>query len=563
MKRIILFILIAFAVKLPANPSFTIGSNYYLTVFAYPHDIMYWPDQAAFFYFNPQTLPWQGDITDISNRPSESYTNNYQQVEFATPYGYEGNPNDVRSWMRVSAYAYKKRFTLGGLYATKLGKVLFEIGNTSINMELDAKGTGRASEEIEGTTNYHLIPFVAQTYAGKNNYDLKLIYANQLFNIPFGLKFKYQKKTSDSPEGFLKFSRDGQTYELSHLTWGWATSGCNHIFGYSHINTDAFFQNSYTLFNGYQMDIQASFEIDGNYKSGIRYRNSREDGETYIWKYDEGSEYSGGYLADPFWKDRRESDLIRAYSKVRFWQIGNLDAGLLFFLQHDSYNTTPVNKINESDPSSLESEKEYVIETNPFLNYKFKGGYLDFGLLLELSYTDMANTSERWNSVSHSEQPDVLWNTSPYTGWSQSWEKFSKGNRWFFATGFEAYSSVGIHKRLSLLLRLLVLRKYTFTEKLYGESKIPGGGNSYQFYQSHRRDDYRNETWMTGSIGFSYGLGPIQLLLDMQLPLAYLIKQETALNDNASLLFEHEKRNMWQVQEPITARLLLVYAFSR
>jgi len=48
MKRITLIILIALSAKLFGNPSFTIGSNYYLTVFAYPHDIMYWPDQAFF-----------------------------------------------------------------------------------------------------------------------------------------------------------------------------------------------------------------------------------------------------------------------------------------------------------------------------------------------------------------------------------------------------------------------------------------------------------------------------------------------------------------------------------
>jgi len=563
MKRITLIILLVFAIKLSANPSFTIGSNHYLTVFAYPHDIMHWPDKAAYLYFNPQTLPWQGDITDISNRPSESYTNNYQQVEFAPPYGYNGNPSDVRSWMRVSAYAYKNRFTLGGLYTTKFGRVMVEFGGTSTNMELDAEGTGRASEDNGGTTDYHLIPFTAKTNAGKNDYDFKIIYANQLFNVPFGLKFQYRKKTSDSPTGYLKFNKEGQAYELSHLTWGWATSGCNHIFGYSHINTDAFYQNSYTLFDGYQMDFQASFEIDGNYKSGIRYRNSREDGETFKWKYDEGSEYSGRYNADAYWKDRRESDLIRAYSKVRFWQIGGLDAGFLFFLQYDTHKATPVNKINESDPSSQESENEFIIETNPFLNYKFKGGYLDFGLLLELSYTDMANTSERYNSASRSDQPDVLRNSSPYSGWSNSWERFSKGSRWFFATGCEAYSSVGIHKRLSLLLKLTVLRKYTFTEKLYGESRIPDGGNLYKFYQSHSRNNYRNETWMTGSVGFSYGLGPVQMIFDLQLPLAYLIEQETALSDNKSLLFEHEKRNMWQVQEPITTRILLVYAFSR
>ena len=65
------------------------------------HDILKWPNSAVFIYYNPQTMPWQGDVTDIANRPSESYVNNYQEVEFAPPYGYQGNPANVYSWMRV------------------------------------------------------------------------------------------------------------------------------------------------------------------------------------------------------------------------------------------------------------------------------------------------------------------------------------------------------------------------------------------------------------------------------------------------------------------------------
>ncbi len=45
--------------KVFSNPSFTIGSNYYLTIFAYPHDLLKWPAPAVFLYYNPQRIPWQ------------------------------------------------------------------------------------------------------------------------------------------------------------------------------------------------------------------------------------------------------------------------------------------------------------------------------------------------------------------------------------------------------------------------------------------------------------------------------------------------------------------------
>ena len=183
----------------------------------------------------------------------------------------------------------------------------------------------------------------------------------------------------------------------------------------------------------------------------------------------------------------------------------------------------------------------------------------DSGVLVELAHTGLENTRTRWNSVSHTDEEDVLWSTSPYVGWSPSWEDFSRGSEWFFATGFEASSSIAVYKRVSLLSSLMLLRKFTYTEKVYGDSEIPEGQNSFTFTQSQVRNNYRNETWMTGAIGLSYGRGPVQTFLTLQLPTAYLIKQRTKLADNSELLFEHQKHDVWQVQTPTTFRVLLVF----
>jgi hypothetical protein len=543
-----------------ANPSFTIGSNPYLTVFAYPHDLLRWPERGLVFNLAPQTLPWQGDVTNIFNRPSVSYTSNYQSVEFAAPYDYDGNPDNVRSWMEVSSYAYRTRYGLGGLLTENFGKFLFELGKTALNMELSAEGVARTYEYYGSQKEYILVPFDGETTAERDNLDFKVTYAHYFLGNPLGLKMHYTSFSSGVPSGHIRFARDGETYVTPHLTWGWATTGCNHIFGYSHINADAFFQNTYTVYGGRQWDLQASFELKGNYKSGIRYRNRVDNGDTYKWKYDEGSEYDGDYYVDEQWMDRKTSKLLRGYSKVRFYTVRGMDLGLLFFLQIDSATQARVNKLVESDPTSSENAGGFALEANPFFNYHYGRGYLDFGLLLEVSRTGMRNTRTRWNSVSGADEKDVLWSTSPYMGWSPYWEDFSKGSTWFFATGFEAYSSTGIYRRLSLQTKLTVLRKYTYTTKVYGESVIPDGGSSYEFVESHERNDYRNETWMTGSIGIMYGRGPVQALVDLQMPLAYLIKQSTKLGDNEKVLFEHAENSMWQVQEPVALRLMLVYA---
>jgi len=545
--------------NLRANPSFTVGSNPYLTVFAYPHDLLKWPDRGIVFSTSPQTMPWQGDVTDIANRPSEAYTSSYQSVEFSTPSDYLGAASDVRSWLEVSSYAYKKRYTLGGLHTTKYGKFLLQLGMTSIDMELTSEGVGRAYD-----TDYILVPFEAKTLASRDDLDFTVTYANRLFDRPVGFRLKYVSKASDVPSGYVKFTRDdGQTIDTPHLTWGWATTGCNHIFGYSGINTDAFFQSGYSVYSGNQLDLQISTESKvGDHKSGIRYRRTREDGENYSWRYDDGDEFNGSYYVDERWKDRKLSKLIRAYSKVRFYEIGDADLGLLFFLQHNTYSKSRVNKLTESDPDRKEGEKQFIIETNPWMNYKADWGYFDFGLLVELSRIGMKNTRTRWNSASGSDQSDGLWNSEPYHGWSPDWENFSKGSSWFFATGFEAGSSVNIYRRLAFQTTLTVLKKFTRTKKIYGNSEIPSGGSSYEFSETHSRNDSRNEAWMTGAVGFSYGWGPIQTLVTMQLPTAYLIKLTTKLSDSGGQLFEHSKKSMWQVQMPMTSRILLVYSLG-
>jgi hypothetical protein len=128
----------------------------------------------------------------------------------------------------------------------------------------------------------------------------------------------------------------------------------------------------------------------------------------------------------------------------------------------------------------------------------------------------MKNTQTRWNSASGSDQKDVLWSATPYSGWTTSSENFSKGSEWFIATGLEADTAIPLFRRLSAILRLTILRKFTWTDNIYGQSEIPPGGESCQFQQTHKDEQ----------------------------------------------MFEHEKRNMWQVQEPTSLRLLVVYSLG-
>ena len=109
MKKLVFALLLIFTTSASANPHFTIGSNPYYTYVAYPHDILYWPNAAVFTHFYPQTLPWQGHVTNIGQRPNDTYISNYNYFDFPVPDGYTGDPNAIKSFMQASSYVYQNR----------------------------------------------------------------------------------------------------------------------------------------------------------------------------------------------------------------------------------------------------------------------------------------------------------------------------------------------------------------------------------------------------------------------------------------------------------------------
>jgi len=567
MNKLMTAILLLTASCACANPNFTVGSNPFYTFFAYPHDILRWPSKAAFVYMYPQTLPWQGHVTNLSERPNDTYISNYNDFEFPIPADYTGDPNAIRSYMKVSSYAYNNRYSAGGIWSFgDLGKVYLEMGTNRVDMELRAEGI------VRNNTTLELIPVNARTDALRRYYDVQFIYANYLFGNPFGLRVQYQDKSTFAPESQIRFVKNGVETVSDHLTWGWTTSPCAHIFETSSQNFDAWFLNDYTLYKGGQLDLQLSYEYgEGTHKSGIRYRRNHERGQTYYWRSSIAdslprADFIGSYITDARYEDEIADNLIRAYSKIRFWKIGDADLGLLFFLQYAdrANNTVSSDRSLESEPLSTDAESEYTIEVNPWLNYRFGKSYFDFGLLLELSSTGLQNTAPRWNGAIGATQNGVIRNSSPSTsGFSPSWESFSRGRNTFFATGFEASAGINISGRFSALATLLLLRKYSFIAKEYGSSEVSAGSREYVFSPAYTRHDYKNETWMTGSVGLMCGWGPLQILGSMQLPLAYLLHKDTELSDGATTLVDLSQRNVWAVQEPVSFRLLVVFGLER
>jgi hypothetical protein len=59
------------------------------------------------------------------------------------------------------------------------------------------------------------------------------------------------------------------------------------------------------------------------------------------------------------------------------------------------------------------------------------------------------------------------------------------------------------------------------------------------------------------------GWGPLQLMATMHLPLAYLLEKNTELSDNTTTLVDLTQGNVWQVQEPVSFRFLVIFGLER
>lgn len=565
MKKLLTVLALVCASSVHANPFFTIGGNPFYTFQGFPHDILRWPNRAAFYYMYPQTMPWQGHVTNIADRPNDTYISNYNNFDFPVPDGYTGDPGAIRSYMNSSGYAYNTRYSAGAIWNfADIGKFYLELGTNRVNLEMRTEGVVRNNNTLE------LIPVNAGTDALRTYYDVHLVYANYLFGNPFGFRLQYQSKNTGQPRSYLQYTRNGVQTTSNHITWGWTTTPCAHIFGTSSQNFDAWFLNDYTLYRGGQLDLQMSYE-SGDHKSAIRYRRNGEHGQHYYWRSEwadtvAGSNFHGSYYTDSRYEDEIANDLIRAYSKIRFWKIGDADLGLLFFLQYANRDNSTVSTDRnlDSDPLSNDAENEYTVEINPWLNYKFGKSYFDFGLLFEYSTITMSNTYSAWNGALGAMQKDVIRSSYVYTGgFSPSWETFSRGKYNFLSTGIEASTGINIGGRFYALASVLLLRKFSFIRKDYGNSTIPAGGNQYFFNTSYTRRDRKTETWMTGSIGLMAGLGPFQVIGSMQLPLAWLLEKHTELSDSHRTLVDLTQRNVWAVQEPVSFRLLLIFGIER
>lgn len=92
------------------------------------------------------------------------------------------------------------------------------------------KASGEAIAHGEDSSS--LIPFTSELSQQNSEMSFGLLASTTIKKTPIGFILNYKRHTENSPNGFLRFNRNGSEITTNWFNWGWSTAaGCNHIFG--------------------------------------------------------------------------------------------------------------------------------------------------------------------------------------------------------------------------------------------------------------------------------------------------------------------------------------------
>lgn len=555
---IVIVILIISAGSLHAR-LFFVGSLPFLSITAFPQDVLRLGGDYVSVRTSYQTLPWWGDVDEPANRPNESYSATAQNIAFVR----EDDETEDSFFQTYGSIA-----VMGGkldLLHNFNNKVttLLTLNYQYQTMNLDT--TANLEAETNGTNHYIPVDFGVEHRIG--DFYAQAIFGFNIGDVPAGLKVGFGRKDTIELSHHFNFTIDGTNYASEHLVWGWSTAGCNHIFGFKHINGDAWFQDSYVLGPVIRMDVQFGATLP-KLKFGARYRRTDGFGDQYIWTPASTntlfeSRFDGEYVKQ-VWSQKTEDNLFRIYGNYTWKKTSKYALNTLLFFGVDSYNAFNALAENlEVQANSRESYRSFVVELNPNANFFIADNFtFDLALLAEYCHTRWENVYDRWNSLIGGSK-ETYWNTYVYTGDEYWWEDFGYANEDFFDAGVDMTLSVPLYgsrtQRLGMLVMLFINSKFTTQTKTYGTNV--NTATDVRFDPTATRGNYRREIWFNSSLGLYYKINRATFRLEFTEPLIYSLYKRTEVDVgiDASIEYQNEKWQNWAVQQGSEIALTFAY----
>ncbi len=532
---------------------FFVGSNPYLSIFAFPQDVTALPSEFVFFYPSMQKLPWWGDVDEPTHRPNDSYTVTGENIkESSANFDHDGV---IRSFKNHMGICYKPNPGL-----VHYVDVMYDVNAFS----------NKASGILTNSDNNNTIPFDYSITNSSHEVRASSIWGFHLKGLPVGIKLNLGLYQLGSPNQRFVFNKNDQPYETSRMVWGWATVGCNHIFGPRSTEGDAWFQNEYSRGPLYRMDLQVGTTMS-RMKWGGRFRYIFGKQDQFRWQ-SQPSNISDTIIRNNFIGDYVKSDwatkthdlTYRLYNNVTLKKGERYSLNTLLFLgynAHKSKNALTENLDVEDD--ALEAARTFIVEVNPNINiypWKTRFAYIDAALLLEYAYTRIGNTNiQRVNGG----DIRAYRRSTVYVDDEYSWENFSYANENFVDVGVDLSMMFPLYGNANSNLGLGIIHfintKFTWLNKYFGENNVVN--NDLEFEVANMRKNYRKEIWINTMLNLHYKRGPAIYQFQFTAPLLYLLQPRTQVTDKEgkTILYEHEKKGNWASQQGVKAAIFFAY----
>lgn len=546
-----LLILMLFNTTFLFSRLFFIGSHPFFSIIAFPQDLMLFRIDSISYTISYQSLPWHGDVDEPENRPNESYTLTEQSISFV-----QDEKDTEKSWFNQSGSRCLIKNKIDLVYSINQNcKNLISLSYQIDKRENNAEGNLKAEEDDES----YYVPFKYQHTQSLYKYYLYTILAFSINRTPIGIKLGYGKQDNSSMKNTLEATVNGTNIYSNRLLWGWTTVGCNKIFGFSHINGDAWYQNSFSFGPTTRYDIQLGITFSG-FKFGNRFRYILGKKDQYGWITTNTNSvlkknFYGTYEKKR-WAKISDEYINRTYANINLKKNRYMALNILLFFGIDFFEEQSILSENtEYQNSDLESFKTYIIEANPNINIKLKNRLvIDAAVLLEYAYTRYENLYQRYNNIIKASRM-TFWDTSVYAGDEYSWENFSYADEYFFDIGFEIDASIPLYGRknqvLALMIMLLENTKFTKTKKYFGNNE--NTSHDTKFNITGYRINYKREIWLHTTFSIFYKINKVHFRFDLIQPLIYSLSKSTSvLDNNQNKLFYCEKLQQLAIQEGTT-----------
>lgn len=558
---------------------FFVGSNPYLSIMAFPQDVLKYQGNFVYYYPTYQKLPWWGDIDQQSNIPPFGKYNTVEEKyskEWTNP---TTGKLETRYYNHESSYrTFKNEIGFSNKFSDSL------VNTTSINYStiiMKDMMTGLLTNTIDPERNAFPVDYNLEHVA--HNFNFSSILGFTLWRNPCGVKFAFGvNQGGDIDQDYRikiqDFKKNGEKADSviinsRKMMWGWSQEECSIIFGFP-TEADGHSEYEYALGPIYRGDLQLGITLP-RVKLGTRFRYIKADQDQFAWRIDSLSlanatdlldsavarNFSGDYYEHPL---NRKADNVtyRLYGNIFWKKREHYSLNTLLFFGFDSQKSKNVIKIHDifdhrKFDIADETSKSFIFELNPNINILpgKKFSYVDAALLIEGCHT-IAETENRPEITDTAEHD--------YNNSSDAVENFADVGI-DISTMFPIFGNAKTYVGLGMIV--FANSKFSWATKNYQYGTTQD--TSVYIYHLNKERVEKREFWFNSMFILQWGIGNFQIRAELTEPLLYSLKKAQNLTyykrEAAESYYtkrNNENFNLWASQDQVTVGLFIAYNFK-